>query len=153
MHALENRVPPPLVTLLFALLMWLVARYVPGVELSHSTRVIVAALVVAVGLGFVLAGMLSFRKAQTTVNPLKPETTSALVTSGIYHYSRNPMYLGFALFLLAWACYLASPAALLGPVGFIAYMSRLQIQPEERALTALFGGKFQAYQERVRRWL
>ena len=153
MQALENRIPPPIVTLLFALLMWLVARYVPGVELSHATRVVLAALVVATGLGFVLAGVLSFRRAQTTVNPLKPETTSALVTSGIYQYSRNPMYLGFALFLLAWACYLASPVALLGPVGFILYMNRFQIRPEERALTALFGGEVQAYQERVRRWL
>ncbi len=153
MQALENRIPPPVVTLLFALLMWLVARYVPGVELSHSTRVVVAALVVAIGLGFVLAGVLSFRRAQTTVNPLKPETTSALVTSGVYQYSRNPMYLGFALFLLAWACYLASPAALLGPAGFVLYMNRLQIRPEERALAALFGREFQVYQERVRRWL
>jgi len=63
------------------------------------------------------------------------------------------MYVGFALLLLAWACYLASPLVLLGVLGFILYMNRFQISPEERALATLFGSEFQVYQAQVRRWL
>ncbi len=63
------------------------------------------------------------------------------------------MYVGFALSLLAWACYLVSPLALLGVLGFVLYMNRFQIGPEERALTILFGSEFQVYQAQVRRWL
>src|SRR3546814_9424509 len=133
--------------------MWLAARYVPGLDLAHSVRVLVALLVVAVGVCFSVAGVLSFRQAQTTVNPLKPETASALVRSGIYQYSRNPMYVGFTLLLLAWACYLASPIALFGVLGFVLSMNRFQIRPEERALITLFGSEYSAYQTQVRRWL
>ena len=153
MRALENKIPPPVVTALFGLLMWLAARYVPGLDLAHSVRVLVALLVVAVGVCFSVAGVLSFRQAQTTVNPLKPETASALVRSGIYQYSRNPMYVGFALVLLAWACYLTSPFALFGVLGFVLYMNRFQIRPEERALLTLFGSEYPVYQTQVRRWL
>jgi protein-S-isoprenylcysteine O-methyltransferase Ste14 len=153
MRALENKIPPPIVTALFGLLMWLVARYVPSLDLALSVRVLLALLVSAIGVCFSVAGVLSFRQAQTTVNPLKPETASALVRSGIYQYSRNPMYVGFALLLLAWACYLTSPLALLGVLGFVLHMNRFQISPEERALTTLFGSEFQVYQAQVRRWL
>ena len=155
MRTLENRLPPPIVASLFGLLMWPAACYVPGLDLAYSVRVLVlvALLVLAIGVFFSVAGVLSFRQAQTTVNPLKPETASALVRSGIYQYSRNPMYVGFALLLLAWACYLASPFALLGVLGFVLYMNRFQISPEERALTILFGNEYQAYQAQVRRWL
>lgn len=153
MRALENRIPPPIVTGLFGLLMWLAACYVPGIDLAYSVRVLVTLLVLAVGIFFSVAGVLSFRQAQTTVNPLKPETASALVRSGIYQYSRNPMYVGFALMLLAWACYLTSPFALLGVLGFVLYMNRFQISPEELALATLFGSEYQAYQSQVRRWL
>ena len=153
MQALENRIPPPIVTALFGLLMWLTARYTPGLAPAYSVRVMVALLVLAIGVFFSVAGVLSFRQAQTTVNPLKPETASALVRSGIYQYSRNPMYVGFALVLLAWACYLASLFALFGVLGFVLYMNRFQIRPEERALLTLFNSKYPVYQTQVRRWL
>ncbi|MDP3814859.1 isoprenylcysteine carboxylmethyltransferase family protein [Pseudomonas sp.] len=153
MNALENKIPPPIVAALFGLLMWGGSRYVPGIDAALSTRVVAALLAFCVGAFFCLAGVVSFRRAKTTVNPLKPETASALVSSGIYGYSRNPMYVGFAMFLMAWACYLASPLLLLGVLGFVLYINRFQIAAEERALTALFGADFVAYQTKVRRWL
>ncbi len=153
MHALENRIPPPLVATFFGAAMWLLAPYVPGLVIADSVRIAMAFAMTALGAFFCLAGVVSFHRAKTTVNPLKPETASALVSSGIYQYSRNPMYLGFALSLVALAAYLASPVALLGALGFVLYMNRFQIAPEERVLTRLFGAEFQAYQARVRRWL
>ena len=112
-----------------------------------------AVILFAVGFGFAISGAISFRVAKTTVNPLKPETASSLVTSGVFKYSRNPMYVGLAIILLAWTTYLAVPLGLLAVVGFIAYIQRFQIVPEERALVVLFGNEFEAYQSTVRRWL
>lgn len=153
MHPLEHRIPPPLVAALFGLAMWALARVVPGIALAPWLRVGATAAIFLAGACFCLAGVASFRRARTTVNPLKPEQASALVSSGIYRWSRNPMYVGFALFLAAWAAWLASPWTLLGVAGFVLYMNRFQIAPEERALAALFGKQFTDYCARVRRWL
>lgn len=153
LQALENKVPPPLVALVFGGLMGGASLGLPGLDLAWGTRLLLALPLIGAGLLFVLTGGISFRRARTTVNPLKPEAASTLVTSGIYRYTRNPMYVGFALWLLAWGLYLASPLVLLGVLGFVLYMNRLQIAPEERALGRLFGADFAAYRQRVRRWL
>jgi protein-S-isoprenylcysteine O-methyltransferase Ste14 len=87
------------------------------------------------------------------VNPTQPETSSTIVTSGIYRWSRNPMYAGFLLILAGWAVQLASIAAVLLLPAFVLYMNRYQIQPEERALTDKFGAEYLSYRRRVRRWL
>jgi len=154
MNALEKRLPPLLVAILFSLLMWLSARFLPGaLGLSTGWRVGLALMVLLAGGLICLAGVLSFRSARTTVNPLKPEMASTLVRSGVYRYTRNPMYLGFAAALLAWSIFLASPASLLGVMGFVSYMNQFQIELEERALRDLFGSDFTQYCSRVRRWI
>ncbi|QXI26141.1 methyltransferase family protein [Pseudomonas vanderleydeniana] len=151
---MDNRIPPPLVATLFGLLAWLAARYLPGsLVLTMEWRVGLALIVMLAGVAICLAGVFSFRRARTTVNPLKPETASALVSSGVYRYTRNPMYLGFATVLVAWSIFLAWPPALLGVLGFVVYMNRFQIGPEERALASLFGSDFSQYCRQVRRWL
>jgi len=98
-------------------------------------------------------GIVSFRQARTTVNPMKPDTTSSLVVSGIYRWTRNPMYLGFLLVLLGWALFLSNALAFVLLPAVIFYMDRFQIEPEERALHSLFGQQFVIYTSRVRRWL
>jgi protein-S-isoprenylcysteine O-methyltransferase Ste14 len=100
------------------------------------------------GLGFA-----SFIRAKTTVNPMKPDSSSSLVVSGIYQFTRNPMYLGFLLGLFGWAIFLSNALAFFLLPAFIAYMNRFQIEPEEKALARLFGEQFVAYRSRVRRWL
>jgi protein-S-isoprenylcysteine O-methyltransferase Ste14 len=153
MRILENRIPPPVVAAIFGLAMWGISTRVPGIEAGESSRVIAASAFALIGVFFCIAGVISFRRAKTTVNPLKPETATSLVTSGIYQVSRNPMYVGFALLLAAWAVYLASPWALVGVPGFVLYINRFQIVPEERALSVLFGVEFERYKSKIRRWL
>ncbi|WP_119964030.1 methyltransferase family protein [Simplicispira lacusdiani] len=153
MLSLKHRVPPPLVALALLPAMWLLSGVLPTVDAALPVRLGLAAGTVLAGLGFSLAGVLAFRRASTTVNPLHPERAAALVTTGVYRITRNPMYVGMVLVLLAWAVLLASPVALAGPVVFIAYMNRFQIGPEEQALGALFGPEYAAYRSRVRRWI
>jgi protein-S-isoprenylcysteine O-methyltransferase Ste14 len=105
------------------------------------------------GVCVALLGVASFRRARTTLNPLKPDKSSALVMSGIYRYTRNPMYLGLLLVLLGWAFFLANALAFVFLPVFILYMNRFQIDPEERVLASVFGQEFVAYLSKVRRWL
>jgi protein-S-isoprenylcysteine O-methyltransferase Ste14 len=112
-----------------------------------------AAMITLIGLVFDIGGTIAFRRARTTLNPLRPEKTRSLVTEGVYRFSRNPMYVGMLLILLAGVVFLAAPLTVLGPLTFFLYVERLQITPEERAMSKLFGAEFDAYRARVRRWL
>ena len=87
------------------------------------------------------------------MNPIKPDTASSLVSSGVYRFTRNPMYLGLSVTLLGWAMFLSNPLALLAVPLFVLYINRFQINPEERVLSSLFGAGYAAYKEKVRRWL
>jgi protein-S-isoprenylcysteine O-methyltransferase Ste14 len=150
---LELRIPPPIVGLVIAAGMWAVAHVPPNLQMSELVRLITTAALGLLGAAVALGGVISFRRAKTTVNPLKPETSATLVSTGVYSFTRNPMYLGMALVLLAWAAYLSSIWSLLGPVLFALYITRFQIIPEERVLDRLFGAPFAEYKKRVRRWL
>ncbi len=150
---LEKRIPPLLLVVIFGVAMWGLASFTSPLGMNNTPLAVVAGAAFVLGTLFPVAGVVAFRQAQTTVDPRTPEASSALVSSGIYRYSRNPMYVGFALWLLAWAIFLGSGWALLGVVGFVLYMNRFQIAPEERALRELFGDTFRDYEQRVRRWL
>lgn len=152
MHALELRIPPLALLLVFASGMVVVAYAVPA-AITVPWRVALAIALALAGALVALAGVVAFRKHRTTVNPFTPEQSSSLVSTGIYRFSRNPMYLGFLLALAGLGALLANWAsALLIPV-FVAYMNRFQIQPEERALRQRFGQAFATYSATVRRWL
>jgi protein-S-isoprenylcysteine O-methyltransferase Ste14 len=152
-HFLEHRIPPPVVGLAIAVGMWAVSHLDPTFRLPRLALIASIAAITAAGVAIALAGVVAFRRARTTVNPLKPETSAALVSSGVYSFTRNPMYLGMAMVLIAWAVYLSSVWCLAGPVAFAWYITRFQIIPEERVLEKLFGADFSAYKKRVRRWL
>ncbi len=151
-HMLETRIPPPVVALVVLLLMWNLAAWLPGPP-APGWRVPAALVLVVLGAAFDLAGLWAFRRARTTINPMKPRAAAALVTGGVYRFTRNPMYLGLLLFLSAAVVYLWSPWALLGPLGFVAYINRFQIGPEERVMRERFGADHAAWCARVRRWL
>ena len=121
--------------------------------LPWPLRLTLVVALAALGLLFNLWPKLAFARAGTTVNPLRPASSRVLVTTGLHRISRNPMYPGHALLLSAWACWLQHPVACLGVPLYIAYVTRYQIQPEERALSATFGAAYDAYRTCVRRWL
>ena len=153
MRSLELKVPPPLVALLIAVGMWGIARNFPLVDIPTVFRTSAAIVVALLGGGISLAGTISFRRAKTTVNPMKPENASSLVCSGIYKITRNPMYVGLLFVLVAWGIFLSSLWTVIGPACFLFYITRFQIEPEERVLSNMFGESYINYKARVRRWL
>ncbi|TDF39746.1 isoprenylcysteine carboxylmethyltransferase family protein [Alteromonadaceae bacterium M269] len=153
MTALENKVPPPLICIFSALLMWWLSSLSAPFALDEAIRRALIFLFLGLGVIVCVAGIIEFKRVKTTVNPLKPETASSLVNSGVYRISRNPMYLGMALILLAFAVYLSSVISLLGIIVFVFYMNKFQIVPEEKAIEGLFGDDYILYKSKVRRWI
>ncbi len=153
MQVFELKVPPVALVVIFAVVMWAVSTAIPAASVPLPGASIIAFVSAFIGGGIAVAGVFAFRRHDTTVNPMKPETTATIVTAGIYRTTRNPMYLGLAFVLLGWAIYLANLAALLLVAAFVAYMTRFQIKPEERALLEKFGSDFADYMAAVRRWI
>lgn len=153
MTPLDLRIPPLLVAVLTALAMLVLSRVAPGLAFAWPWRVAGGLALVAVGGMVALAGVVEFRRRRTTVNPMTPGAASAIVSSGVYRWSRNPMYLGFLCALAGVAVYLSNVAAVVMIALYVAYMNRYQIEPEERALLAKFGPEYAAYMASVRRWL
>jgi protein-S-isoprenylcysteine O-methyltransferase Ste14 len=153
MRLLEHLIPPPLVGLLIGIAMWAAAHFVAPLEAPRALRIGVAGALVLAGLACAVAGFLTFRRAGANIDPHRIDKGDVLVTEGVYRYTRNPMYLGVALILFGYGVYLIRPVVFLGPVAFLAYITRFQILPEERAMRAKFGARYEAYARAVRRWI
>jgi protein-S-isoprenylcysteine O-methyltransferase Ste14 len=117
----------------------------------RRTAAALAAFVLAGAFG--LPALRAFRQAATTIDPVRIDRASALVTGGIYRATRNPMYVSLTLLLVAWALWLGGWWAWAGPVALVLWLDRFQIRPEERAMEARFGAAYLRYKAQVRRWL
>lgn len=153
MGILYNRIPPPIVMLISAAIMWVLSFGMWHWRMPMRLRLIVAMVLIMLAMSIGWLAIMQFRKAQTTANPLYLDRSTSLVMTGVYRFSRNPMYLALAIMLLAWAVLLSSPFSLIGWVLFIAYITQFQIKPEERMLEELFPREFAVYRASVRRWL
>jgi protein-S-isoprenylcysteine O-methyltransferase Ste14 len=153
MHALENRVPPIIVMAVAALVAYLASLQLPLISIDKEISTPLGLMFSLMGVCLIASGAIEFKRHKTTVDPTKPNKATSLVASGIYKLSRNPMYLGIAAFLIAFAFFMQSLFILLSLPLFILYMTRYQIVPEERAMLSLFGEQYQQYKAKVRRWL
>ena len=153
MSKLEHLIPPPLVALLIALAMLALAKASGPPAIDEALRVDGASLLFVLGLGCAALGALAFQRQGANINPHKLDRGDVLVTSGVFHWTRNPMYLGLTLLLCCYAFYLARPLCVLGPIAFVPFITRFQIIPEERAMLAKFGERFVDYCGKTRRWI
>ena len=153
MKFLEHKIPPPLLVLLVAPAMWATVLVQAPVAIEPRLHVALRLFAGALALTFGLSGILTFRRARTTIDPVRIDQASRVVSSGIYRVTRNPMYVGLTALLTMWAVHLAVPLAFLGPIAFAVFIHFFQILPEERVMQARFGPEYLAYKAKVRRWL
>ncbi|MCW8328560.1 isoprenylcysteine carboxylmethyltransferase family protein [Photobacterium sp. SDRW27] len=146
------KLPPPVVLLVTLGGMYLFSYYWPIWTFSFFGQSMLVLLCCLFGTLIGLAGIVAFAKARTTVDPRKPDRTSRLVTSGVYRFSRNPMYLGLVFLLVAAFFYFSALSSVIMIPLFVFYMNNFQIGPEEDVLEALFGDEYRQYCEQVRRW-
>jgi protein-S-isoprenylcysteine O-methyltransferase Ste14 len=153
MRFLELKIPPLLAFILIASLMWTASLISNELDADKSFRFTLGAVSLLIGGLIAISGVIEIRKAKTTVNPIKPDKASSLVCTGIYRYTRNPMYTGLLFVLIAWGCFLDNLFSLLFVFVFVLHMTQFQIKPEERALESIFGDDYNLYKKQVRRWL
>ena len=135
------------------MLIWALRRFFPEEGLFIPGRRAIYWTLLGLGLLIPMLGIFEFRRVRTTVNPMNPGSASSLVTRGIYRWTRNPMYVGDVLLLLAVVVFFSNPLGLAGVVLFVLWMDLLQIPAEERALRERFGEAYEAYCASVGRWL
>lgn len=151
MKWLELKIPPLLVALIFGVLIWATPS---PIKISNSIVLYVfSGILFFIGCIVSVLGVWEFKKQKTTVNPMNPQDSNSLVIKGIYKLTRNPMYLGFLLWLLSLGFFLRNPFSLILAVGFVFYMNYFQILPEERVLADNFGEDYLEYIKTVRRWI
>ena len=146
---LQNRIPPPILTLVLALVMGPAAGWPTPVALRWT---LAFGVFMAAG-AFGFPALRAFRRARTTIDPVRIDRASTLVTTGVYGWTRNPMYVALGLLLSAWALFLGGLWVWVGPLVLVLWLDRLQILPEEAAMEARFGAAYATYRARVRRWL
>ncbi len=149
---MELKVPPALVFVCFACLMWAVGAWLPFGDFEFFGRKWLLWILMIGALLIAGIAVIQFFVSRTTLNPAHPAKTTKLVTSGIYKYSRNPMYLALLMILLSWALWLGNAFNTLTAAGFVYYMNAYQIKPEEKQLNKLFGAEYRQYCTQVRRW-
>ena len=148
------RIPPPIVALIGILLIFLSKDYILILYLHPYLQNTLSILFLFIGFLIILSATKEFKKSNTTVNPMKPETSTSLVTSGIFKYTRNPMYLGLSSILLASCFYFSSLLGIIVYVPFfILYITVFQIIPEEEVMKSLFNDEYLDYCSKVRRWI
>ena len=148
---IQNKIPPPIVTLFFGLCIYFSRDYFLSYE--YKLLDILSYMCYFIGLCILILAVNSFKKQSTTVNPIKIENASSLVTSGVFEYSRNPMYLGMALILFGLAIMFNLIGGTLFTLLFTIYITKFQIRPEEEVMERLFGEDFLKYKQNVRMWL
>ena len=148
---MNNRIPPPIVTFICGISIYFSKSFF-NQFLNFSNNGI-SLFFLILGLIVFISAVRSFRKQKTTVNPLKPKQASSLVTSGIFRFSRNPMYLGMLIILLSISFKFNLLGGIIISLLFFIFITKFQIYPEEEAMNELFGDKFAQYSNTTRRWI
>lgn len=147
----KPKILPPVYLLVTLLIMALLHYYWPVARLLYAPLKYMGVVLVICGVVITTVSAGAFFKAKTPVIPFA--TSTVVVTTGLYRFTRNPMYLGMVLALLGVALLLGSVSTLVPPLVFVVIIHKLFILREEIFLEKLFGAQYLAYKSRVRRWL
>ena len=148
---MNNKIPPPIVTLAFGLMIYFSRNIFP--DIKNIIFYILSLFFIILGPFILISAVRSFKAEQTTINPININNASSLVISGVFKYSRNPMYLGMVFILLALSLRFNIVGGILFTSIFIMYITKFQIIPEEAAMKSIFGEDFNKYKNKTRRWI
>jgi len=150
---LETKIPPPVYGLLTAISIWGLDTLLPSLALIPSGHKPIGIVIILAGFSLDLMALMQFTRQHTSVNPLHPDKADHIVINGLYHYTRNPMYLGLLVALIGWCVYLGNIASFVCLPIFVWLLTRMQILAEERILAEKFGQSYTDYLKQVRRWI
>tara|TARA_Y100000748_G_C15452506_1_gene471535 strand:- start:808 stop:1254 length:447 start_codon:yes stop_codon:yes gene_type:complete len=148
---MNNKIPPPIITFICGLTIFYSKSFFNQFFIYNNN--IVSLFLLILGLAIFISAVKSFKKQKTTINPLEPRQASSLVVSGIFNFSRNPMYLGMLIILLSISFKFNLIGGMVISLFFYIFITKFQIIPEEDAMNELFGDKFIEYSRKTRRWI
>jgi len=148
---LKTKIPPPIIAIAFIVILYISSLWMD--RFIFEGQSIFSLFIFILGLGCVLSASTQFRRINTTLNPLHPESASYLVVDGIFKFTRNPMYVGLCAVILAFGFYVGTWFVFILLPLFVISINYLQIVPEEVALQKLFGDEYVSYCNSVRRWI
>ena len=149
---MKLKLPPVLIFVIFSILMYVLSLVLPFGDFEFFGREVLILFLLGMGalVGFI--SLIQFYIAKTSIDPRTPSKASDLVTNGLYKFSRNPMYVALLMVLLAWGLWLGNAFNTLLAAGFVGYLNKFQIIPEEKALSDMYGKAYKHYCTQVRRW-
>ena len=145
------KIPPPILVLILTSLVYFSSTKLESIYLPY--RQSVSVLILIIGLVVIISPVFDFIKSKTTVNPVKFQNVNRLVTTGIYKYSRNPMYLGMILIIISTTVYYLNFLSVFSPLIFYIWINKFQISREEIFLEGKFGNEYLKYKSKTRRWI
>ena len=146
-----SKIPPPLVVLILVISTFFSSKKIDLIQIPFQS--LISIFILSIGILILLNPVLKFKKSKTTINPIKFKKVNKLVTSGIYKYSRNPMYLGLLMIVVSSSIFYLKIYSILTPLFFYLWINRFQIKREEVFLTEKFGEDYLSYKKKTRRWI
>jgi protein-S-isoprenylcysteine O-methyltransferase Ste14 len=150
---LELKIPPAIVFLVACVACYYTPDILPYSFILGDSTIMVSRMLFALAIVIGVMGLLTFKKASTTVDPVNINKASNLVTEGIFQFTRNPMYVAMALGIISIGMRFDSALNLVWLLVYVMFITRFQIMPEERALLKIFGEPYAEYLQKVRRWI
>ena len=146
-----SKIPPPLVVLILVISTFFSSKKIDLIQIPFQS--LISIFILSMGILILLNPVLKFKKSKTTINPIKFKKVNKLVTSGIYKYSRNPMYLGLLMIVISSSIFYLNIYSILTPLFFYLWINRFQIKREEVFLIEKFGEDYLSYKKKTRRWI
>ena len=145
------KIPPPILVIILITSIYFSSDKLDLISIPYRT--LFSIVILSIGILVIINPVVKFIKSKTTVNPVEFKNVEKLVTSGIYKYSRNPMYLGMIMILISTTVYYLNFYSLLTPFIFYFWINRFQIKREEVFLEEKFGQEYLSYKTKTRRWI
>ena len=145
------KIPPPILVIILITSIYFSSDKLDLISIPYRT--LFSIVILSIGILVIINPVVKFIKSKTTVNPVEFKNVEKLVTSGIYKYSRNPMYLGMIMIIISSTIYYLNFYSLLTPFIFYFWINRFQIKREEVFLEEKFGQEYLSYKTKTRRWI
>ena len=145
------KIPPPILVLILVISNYFSSKKIDLINLPNQT--LLSIIMLFIGILILIIPVFNFVKSKTTIDPIKFKKVNNLVTSGIYKYSRNPMYLGLLMVIISTSIFYLNIFSIITPFIFYFWMNRFQIKREENFLAEKFGQKYISYKSKTKKWI
>ena len=145
------KIPPPILVLILVSSNYFSSKKIDLIHLPNQD--LISIIILLIGILILINPIFKFIKSKTTIDPIKFKKVNKLIISGIYKYSRNPMYLGLLMIVISTSIFFLNIFSITTPLLFYCWINRFQIKREESFLTEKFGEEYISYKIKTRRWI